>query len=385
MNSCGKQFHTEAGKFRFLNELIKVLSPKYLGTWSSEKVKEKVTEVLYGWTVWLPDEVKIKEAYQMLKKQGIVKKDPKLSEKILMAPLPPRTQGSVFDDEDKSKLLARLLKSTHPDDLQAANRLIKNTIKEEQEKMEKVSKRITAMEEVENNTKLLKEMLENYRRHRVSDSDRDIMKVRPREPFIAFPIYLAFLSESRLFFCVPAEILHANEKLTSVVNLYQELVKSREVNGHDPQSPKEIKSYHLIDLSELESLYPNSAAPGGASHDGNSSVSLLDEELMSLEESFSLGLISFTPVHSRQPSSFLGQSPGFSARVEEGRVGSILTMRVRLQSATSSELPAYNPLHPPAVISQVMLLSNPQKVRVSCTHCSPMCGRHICFAFGNVM
>uniref|UniRef100_A0A3B1KH28 VHS domain-containing protein n=1 Tax=Astyanax mexicanus TaxID=7994 RepID=A0A3B1KH28_ASTMX len=28
MNNCGKRFHSEATKFRFLNELIKVLSPK---------------------------------------------------------------------------------------------------------------------------------------------------------------------------------------------------------------------------------------------------------------------------------------------------------------------------------------------------------------------
>lgn len=28
MNNCGKRFHGEVAKFRFLNELIKVLSPK---------------------------------------------------------------------------------------------------------------------------------------------------------------------------------------------------------------------------------------------------------------------------------------------------------------------------------------------------------------------
>lgn len=28
MNNCGKRFQTEVAKFRFLNELIKVLSPK---------------------------------------------------------------------------------------------------------------------------------------------------------------------------------------------------------------------------------------------------------------------------------------------------------------------------------------------------------------------
>lgn len=28
MQNCGKRFHSEVGKFRFLNELIKVVSPK---------------------------------------------------------------------------------------------------------------------------------------------------------------------------------------------------------------------------------------------------------------------------------------------------------------------------------------------------------------------
>lgn len=28
MKTCGKRFHDEVGKFRFLNELIKVVSPK---------------------------------------------------------------------------------------------------------------------------------------------------------------------------------------------------------------------------------------------------------------------------------------------------------------------------------------------------------------------
>ncbi|RXM32496.1 ADP-ribosylation factor-binding protein GGA1 [Acipenser ruthenus] len=149
MNNCGKRFHSEAGKYRFLNELIKVLSPKYLGTWSTEKVKSRLEQTLYSWTVWLPEDVKIKEAYRMLKKQGIIKKDPKLPENTLWPPPCPRTGRTVFDEEDKSK---------------------------DQDKMEKVSKRINTIEEVQNNTKLLNEMLTNYRRRDISDSDRDVMK-----------------------------------------------------------------------------------------------------------------------------------------------------------------------------------------------------------------
>lgn len=30
MKNCGKRFHSEVGKFRFLNELIKVVSPKVI-------------------------------------------------------------------------------------------------------------------------------------------------------------------------------------------------------------------------------------------------------------------------------------------------------------------------------------------------------------------
>lgn len=46
------------------------LSEQYFGSWTPQKVKDRVTEVLYGWTLWLKDEPKIQEAYSMLKKQG---------------------------------------------------------------------------------------------------------------------------------------------------------------------------------------------------------------------------------------------------------------------------------------------------------------------------
>ncbi|XP_047007411.1 ADP-ribosylation factor-binding protein GGA2 isoform X2 [Ictalurus punctatus] len=159
MNNCGKRFHSEAAKFRFLNELIKVLSPKYLGVWSTEQVKQKVMEVLYSWTRWLKDEPKVQEAYSMLKKQGIVKKDPKLPDTIALPPPSPRQEVSVFDNEDKSKMLSRLLKSGRPEDLQMANTLIKSTLQEEQEKMEKESRRVSTLQEVETCTSQLKLLL----------------------------------------------------------------------------------------------------------------------------------------------------------------------------------------------------------------------------------
>ncbi|XP_069345514.1 ADP-ribosylation factor-binding protein GGA1 isoform X5 [Eulemur rufifrons] len=177
MKSCGKRFHDEVGKFRFLNELIKVVSPKYLGSRTSEKVKNKILELLYSWTVGLPEEVKIGEAYQMLKKQGIVKSDPKLPDDATFPLPPPRPKNVIFEDEEKSKMLARLLKSSHPEDLRAANKLIKEMVQEDQKRMEKISKRVNAIEEVNNNVKLLTEMVMGHSQgSAASSSSEDLMK-----------------------------------------------------------------------------------------------------------------------------------------------------------------------------------------------------------------
>ena len=107
VKNCGKPLHQELGKFRFLNELIRMISPKvvcftfevhafgcalllvrvllaclllclwlcclnwqYLANEISENTKKKVKELLYSWKIGLPHEPKIAEAYEMLKKQG---------------------------------------------------------------------------------------------------------------------------------------------------------------------------------------------------------------------------------------------------------------------------------------------------------------------------
>ena len=76
------------------------------------------------------------------------------------------------------QLLSRLLKSKHPEDLQAANRLIKNMVKEEEKKVEKVAKRLNELESCNNNVKLLNEMLAHYQPGVTSDQERELMKVR---------------------------------------------------------------------------------------------------------------------------------------------------------------------------------------------------------------
>ncbi|NWT14364.1 GGA1 protein, partial [Vireo altiloquus] len=291
MKSCGKRFHDEVGKFRFLNELIKVVSPKYLGSRTSEKVKSKILELMYSWTLGLPHEVKISEAYQMLKKQGIVKCDPKLPDDAPFPPPPPRPKNIIFDDEEKSKTLARLLKSSHPEDLRAANKLIKEMVQEDQKRMEKISKRVNAIEEVNNNVKLLTEMVTNYSKGETTESNEDLMKELYQRCERMRPMLFRLASDTEDNDEALAEILQANDNLTQVINLYKQLVRGEEINGETVAGHLRGSTSALLDLSGLElpatcPSYPALPTLSGGSAvpvpDQAGSVSLLDDELMSL-------------------------------------------------------------------------------------------------------
>lgn len=482
VNHCGEKFHSEVAKFRFLNELIKVLSPKYLGSWTTEKVKGRIIEILYSWTVWFPEDIKIRDAYQMLKKQGIIKQDPKLPVDKILPPPSPWPKSSIFDaDEEKSKLLTRLLKSNHPEDLQAANRLIKNLVKEEQEKSEKVSKRVSAVEEVRSHVKVLQEMLSRYRRPGQAPPDQEALQVVYERCEKLRPTLFRLASDTTDDDDALAEILQANDLLTQGVLLYKQVVEGRVTFGSTAVSSVEdtpvsrgcTKNCPLIDLEgdsgsaqagvatpsllhqdlaalgisdapvtnkaagqhccQEEKTPTTSTPPGGAVRSPSAERNLLDllspqpspgplnyipqksipKEVPSGTKSspgwsWEAGPLAsspssqntplahvFVPLESVKPSSLppviVYDRNGFRILLHFSQTGApghpevqvlLLTMmstatqpvwdimfqvavpksmRVKLQPASSSKLPAFSPLMPPAVISQMLLLDNPHK------------------------
>ncbi|XP_041822663.1 ADP-ribosylation factor-binding protein GGA1-like isoform X1 [Chelmon rostratus] len=288
MKNCGKRFHSEVGKFRFLNELIKVVSPKYLGTRAPEPVKKKVLEMVYSWTVRLPDETKIADAYQMLKKQGIVKLDPELPDDKPLPPPPPRAKSAVFEDEEKSKMLSRLLNSTHPEDLRAANKLIKEMVQEDQKRVEKVSKRVNAIQEVKESVSLLSQLLEGYSKESCSQSNQELIKDLYQRCEKMRPTLFRLASDTEDSDEALADILQANDSLTQVINLYRQLVKGEDVSKDGITMPSQTgsSSSALVDLMGLNASA--NAAPSNPEPSSlqtltqNVGISLLDDELMSL-------------------------------------------------------------------------------------------------------
>uniref|UniRef100_A0A7N6F9V3 Golgi associated, gamma adaptin ear containing, ARF binding protein 3b n=1 Tax=Anabas testudineus TaxID=64144 RepID=A0A7N6F9V3_ANATE len=269
MKNCGRRFHNEVGKYRFLNELIKVVSPKYMGDSAPEKVKIKIVEMLYSWTIAFPNEAKISEAYQTLRRQGLVTRDPELPLDRTLIPSPPtRPKHPVFDNEDMGKLLAELLRSKNPEDLQEANRLIKNMVKEDEARVQKVTKRLNTLEEVNINVRLLTEMLSQYNKDSSTDSDKEIIKeLYERCDKLRRAAY-KMATETEDNDTSLGEILQASDDLSRVINSYKKIVEGQPINGdsEEPRStgvPSESEiTDTLIDLAGLDTPSPpQPAAP----------------------------------------------------------------------------------------------------------------------------
>ncbi|CAL8328760.1 unnamed protein product [Lota lota] len=312
MKNCGGRFHNEVGKFRFLNELIKVVSPKYFGDRISEKVKNKVIEILYSWTVSLPDETKISEAYQMLKKQGIVSVDPELPHDNTLIPSPSlRPTNPLFENEEKSRRLAELLKSKKPEDLQEANRLIKNMVKEDEVRAQKVTKTNRTLDEVDNRVKLLNEMLNHFSAEVSTDGDKEIIRELYGDCDKLRQTVFKLATETEDNDSNLGNILQASDDLSRVINSYKRIVEGHIVNGEkeehltrnkakqsevlidlaglDPQGPAAVTSSQPQDPPSSLSipadlLYGAATSPGprGSFTAASTALTLLDEELLSL-------------------------------------------------------------------------------------------------------
>ncbi|XP_065066428.1 ADP-ribosylation factor-binding protein GGA3-like isoform X2 [Rhopilema esculentum] len=289
VKNCGQRFHQEIGKYRFLNELIKLLSPKYDGGITSQAVKDRVAEIMYNLYVGLPSEMKIAEAYRMLKQQGVIKRDP-VSDDATQRPAN-RPSNTALDDEEKSKLLAMLLKSKNPEDLQAANKLIKTMVKQEEERLEKFSKRVQELETVSNNVDLLNEMIDAYSPS-MSESDQVVMR----------DLYEACLSMRTQLFriasqCVEdkddtlSEILALSDDLTKAIDKYKRVV----IQGEQITESTDASSENVQPSIENSNQPQNSVdslldiglgfddqPPTNASRQQTSSTSFLDEQFKML-------------------------------------------------------------------------------------------------------
>eukprot|EP00731_Ephydatia_muelleri_P029239 Em0020g883a len=215
VKNCGQIFHQELGKFRFLNEVIKMLSPKYLSEQTSEAVKAKIRQLLGSWKAGLPQETKIAEAFEMLKKEGLIsdEEDGDASQATLDIKQP-KPKVALIEDPKQSQILQRLLSSKNPDDLRAANRLIRDMVRRDEKRMDKLKKRLDELDTIQNNIRLLTELLAHYKPDS-GDGEKALMQ----------ELYSSLENKKTELFKMASEIKQNEEGMTEILQTNDDLIR----------------------------------------------------------------------------------------------------------------------------------------------------------------
>eukprot|EP00039_Didymoeca_costata_P033697 m.43705 g.43705 ORF g.43705 m.43705 type:complete len:554 (+) comp9998_c0_seq2:180-1841(+) len=229
---CGPSIHGVVGKFRFLNEFIKMVSPKYYSDTPAD-VKKRVLATMQLWNYNLIEQSKVREAYQMLVRQGVQfpeiqlpKLDIEHGEAYLDVNPNSMTKrvSPLEEDAKKAKLLEKLLKSKDPNDLMKANKLIKKMADQHAKKGEKLAETRRELEVVKNNVKLLQDMLQHYspqqdipleKNEVVQDLHKTCTEMRAK----VFKIASNLEEGSEVL----GESLAVNDDLTRVLDLYDSI------------------------------------------------------------------------------------------------------------------------------------------------------------------
>jgi len=240
VKNCGVPIHSVVGKFRFLNEFIKMVSPKYYSDTPTE-VKRRILACMQQWNFSLMEQSKVREAYQMLVRQGVEFPDdvemPQLDVPCgegyldISAKSMVKRHSPLEEDAKKAKLLEKLLKSKDPNDLMKANKLIKKMVEIDAKKGQKAAETSKELDIVRTNAKLLTDMLMAHnpaagaslaQNEVIQGLYKSCVEMRPK----------MFKMASNLDEEDPAlgDVLTANDELTRVLDLFEE-AKTKEVGN----------------------------------------------------------------------------------------------------------------------------------------------------------
>ncbi|CAH8584069.1 unnamed protein product [Dicrocoelium dendriticum] len=225
---CGANFQSELGKFKFLNELIKVLSPKHLGDQTTEAVKLGCARLLYQWhRDYSAKEPKFSEAYNMLCEQRLINPE-SLALNGSDSKHPDATvarQPNIFDRNKEYARLTKLLRSKNPANIVEANRIIQSIVEEDRNRMELATQRSTEMEALKNNTHLLNEMIKTYERGEGSVAEQELMEELAQNIRRARPLLYNFsLTHEEHDLETMTDIVRICDEASTTLDVYEKLV-----------------------------------------------------------------------------------------------------------------------------------------------------------------
>lgn len=112
----GQVFQKEIAKYRFLNELIRMVSKKYQGHETPKELQNEILNFLSFCSIQYPNYKNFEESYNLLK-----------NEDFQMVPAPPmEPRPNIFPDKADEMKFKKLLNSTNKEDVKKANLYLKH-------------------------------------------------------------------------------------------------------------------------------------------------------------------------------------------------------------------------------------------------------------------
>ncbi|GAB0094336.1 hypothetical protein DMENIID0001_096180 [Sergentomyia squamirostris] len=248
MARCGDDFRTKVGTFRFLNELIKLVSRKYSGDYTDKEVKNKILDLMLLWTVDYPHETKIQESYDMLLKQGIVHES---MQAIKPSVAPPKAPPKPSKTEDPNTVkFQQLLCSKNPADIQAAKLMMVNMVKEEEKKL----LREKELQRGKNNVDLLSDMIDQFSCDDTSLDDLALINELFENCKAVQPTIMLLTQELNQSERLMSEALDVNDCLNQVIDKFNLMVLKKAPDGQVGQPKPAEKQNDLDSLLGLPGL-----------------------------------------------------------------------------------------------------------------------------------
>ncbi|KAJ6635122.1 ADP-ribosylation factor-binding protein GGA1, partial [Pseudolycoriella hygida] len=250
MAKCSNAFQGEVGKFKFLNELIKLVSPKHKGDKTPKVIQSKILDMLLIWTIQYPQEQKIKEVYEMLMKQGVVHEPPKSIN---------RTEKTTHLPSDFDSIPQNLLLSTNPRDIQTANLMIKSVMEKNNRNAEIQLKRGLELKKAMDNASLLSDMLNNFKSNETTEDELVTIKELYASCENLIPT-ISRLAQDIQNNELLGEALKVNDCLLDITKRYKNVITRREAEWVGSSDVRQVASTTADLLSSKLSSPPTKAA-----------------------------------------------------------------------------------------------------------------------------
>ncbi|XP_045483996.1 ADP-ribosylation factor-binding protein GGA3 [Pieris rapae] len=294
MRKGDTNFQAEIGKFRFLNEMIKLVSPKYLAERTAPEVRTRVLQLLHAWSIEYPKETKFKVAFDMLKNQGVIKETPPPLPPEDVSTARPRIKSAIFEDDEKSKLLQKLLQSKKPEDLQHANRLIKTMVKEEEKRNEANSRRALEVNAALDSAGVLADMLDHAAE---ASPDEEQLIHELHSSCTRLRVVLQHLAASDTQVENLSDILHASDVLDEVFDKYKKYTVNKNSNKPIPSqnydslldfaggcTKNTVTKHENRAIDDLGDIFLNESSSNNPKVELLTPVSLIQNNSINLEE-----------------------------------------------------------------------------------------------------